>query len=58
MTESTHACPYCGGAIDLGDWSPYRSTLREVTCPTCARVATIEWDDSNGWFVWLSESAP
>jgi hypothetical protein len=35
-----HDCPYCGGIIDLGDWSPYTSEVREVTCPTCARVAS------------------
>ena len=58
MTESTHACPYCGGIIDLGGWSPYTSEVREVACPTCAGVADIEWDDQNGWFAWLSARAP
>ena len=61
MTESTHACPYCEGAIDLIDWSPYTSKVREVTCPTCGAVADIEWDDQSGWFPWLSwlsERAP
>ena len=59
MTETNeHDCPYCAATIDLGDWSPYTSEVREVTCPTCARVADIEWDDQNGWFVWLSEITP
>lgn len=56
-----HDCPHCGATIDLSDWSPYTSKAREVTCPTCARVADIEWDDQNGWVAWLSrlsESAP
>jgi len=50
-----HDCPYCGGIIDLGDWSPATLEVRSVMCPTCARVADIEWDDDNGWFVWLSQ---
>ena len=61
MNKSTHACPYCDGPIDLIDWSPYKSKVREVTCPACARVADIEWDDQSGWFPWLSwlsERAP
>jgi len=56
-----HDCPYCGGIIDLGDWSPATLEVRTVMCPTCGCVADIEWDDDNGWFAWLSrlsERAP
>ena len=50
-----HDCPYCGATIDLKDWSPYTSEVREVKCLACDRTATIEWDDENGWFAWLSQ---
>ena len=60
MTKTPHTdehdCPYCGGIIDLKDWSPYTSEVREMKCPVCDRIAAIEWDDDNGWFAWLSQN--
>ncbi len=53
MTSNQYGCPYCHALIDLGNWSPYTSEERSVKC-LCGRVATIEWDDDNGWYAWLS----
>ena len=46
-------CPMCQHEFPL-DWNPYTSNQRTVTCPSCLKVADIEWDDDNGWFAWLS----
>lgn len=51
-------CPTCATPIDLGDWNPYTSDIRRIRCLACGNLADIEWDDDQGWFVWLSPSGP
>lgn len=53
-----HNCPYCCELIDLGDWDPYAHAEREIECPSCHKIADIEWDTDNGWFAWLTRQAP
>ena len=54
LAAETYACPNCHKACALGGWSPYTREVRELECPSCGVTLTIEWDDDNGWYAWLT----